>query len=489
MTSATTFVALDVLFLFTVIYFAGKIENVVYFEFVLTWRLGPTDASPLVRRFNSIHLIPRWTRPWQNETGSDIFRSQMENPSEVFSVLLIIGGDIVQKAVAQMSGHRITFVAFSFGWVAYAFNSLMSAFGDGSLMPDPEFSSEVINVKSGIKKQNNSWLLCRLIRDLEREVTKNWTTWYEVDDQATTDDWIETQDPSVKCNRAGEGISSLLVTICEALPGAANPHRGWHFVIYVAIIIIQHAVAMIPIILYGNWSVLFITGIGTILAVCTTSLSEWRLEKYQARRHSKNSYAITRGNGHRHVFVIKAGTKADGKFPGLFLDDLAGAVRKAGDGTRLKTVGLAIAWVSFLIAAGGLKDHTWYVLIVGIIGMAQNIWVAGHHQTSKAHGIPVHIVHTHGLNPVPLGKHPTTYTKRGAKPVYEASRGMKVMEVLMEVEKDHPTIGAALQPEFFPPGSLRKYEADWWAEAKAHRKDPTKPFPAILPAPVPAPPP
>jgi hypothetical protein len=239
---------------------------------------------------------------------------------------------------------------------------------------------------------------------------------------------------------------------------------------------------MIPTILHGDWSVLLITGIGTILAVCTTSLNEWRLEKYQARRHSKDSYAITRGNGHRHVFVIKPGTPVKGKFPGLFLDDLAGAVRKADDGARFKTVCLAIAWVFFLITAGGLKDHTWYVLLVGLIGMAQNIWVAGHHQTSEAHGIPVNIERTYGCKAIPDPQDAITKTKRGAKLVYKFNRGMKVMKVLMEVEAHHPTIGAALRPEFFPEGSLRPAEKSWWDQAKAHHKDPTKnPFPTPLP--------
>lgn len=174
-----------------------------------------SHAWPTLVRPEPVRLSPRWTRPWKHETGSKVFLEQMENPSEVFSVMLIIGGDIVQKAVAQMSGHRLTFIPFSFGWVAYAFNSLMSAFGDGSLMPDPEFGSEVIHMSSGIRKENNSWVLCRLIRDLEREVTKEFKEWYEVEDGRFTDDTIATDKPGVKCSRAGEGIASLLVTMCE----------------------------------------------------------------------------------------------------------------------------------------------------------------------------------------------------------------------------------------------------------------------------------
>jgi hypothetical protein len=36
-------------------------------------------------------------------------------PTDVFSVLLILGGDIVNKALAQLAGGTITPVSFSFG--------------------------------------------------------------------------------------------------------------------------------------------------------------------------------------------------------------------------------------------------------------------------------------------------------------------------------------------------------------------------------------
>ncbi|EPQ54741.1 hypothetical protein GLOTRDRAFT_13685, partial [Gloeophyllum trabeum ATCC 11539] len=57
------------------------------------------------------------------------------SPSDILSILLLIGGDIIQKALAQVSGYYFTPVAFSFGWIAYAFAALMSSFGDGKLMP------------------------------------------------------------------------------------------------------------------------------------------------------------------------------------------------------------------------------------------------------------------------------------------------------------------------------------------------------------------
>ncbi len=62
-------------------------------------------------------------------TVSDYFTIQWLNPSDILSVLLLLGPDIVQRAVAQLAGRAITPVAFSFGWVAYAASALLAALG------------------------------------------------------------------------------------------------------------------------------------------------------------------------------------------------------------------------------------------------------------------------------------------------------------------------------------------------------------------------
>lgn len=46
---------------------------------------------------------------------SSEFWTQWKNPSDVFSVLLILGGDVVGRALAQLAGSAVTPVAFSFG--------------------------------------------------------------------------------------------------------------------------------------------------------------------------------------------------------------------------------------------------------------------------------------------------------------------------------------------------------------------------------------
>ena len=60
---------------------------------------------------------------------SDLLLSQWRNPSDILSVLMILGPEIVQRAVAQLAGRRVTPAAFSFGWVAYAMSALLNTFG------------------------------------------------------------------------------------------------------------------------------------------------------------------------------------------------------------------------------------------------------------------------------------------------------------------------------------------------------------------------
>lgn len=65
-----------------------------------------------------------------NPDGVAAFLSaQWTTPGDILSVLLLLGPEIVQRAVAQLAGRAVTPVAFSFGWVAYAASALLSTFG------------------------------------------------------------------------------------------------------------------------------------------------------------------------------------------------------------------------------------------------------------------------------------------------------------------------------------------------------------------------
>ena len=56
-------------------------------------------------------------------------KSQWRNPNDILSLLLLLGPDVIQRALAQLVGRRMTPVAFSFGWAAYSIGALFSTFG------------------------------------------------------------------------------------------------------------------------------------------------------------------------------------------------------------------------------------------------------------------------------------------------------------------------------------------------------------------------
>lgn len=66
-----------------------------------------------------------------NSTDSTqkLLRNEFRDPGDVLSILLLLGPEVIQTALAQTTGSAIAPVAFSFGWVAYAVRALLSAFG------------------------------------------------------------------------------------------------------------------------------------------------------------------------------------------------------------------------------------------------------------------------------------------------------------------------------------------------------------------------
>lgn len=70
------------------------------------------------------HLLGRTANA--GETSSRLL-SQWQNPGDVFSVLLVLGGDIIARAQAQLAGSYITPVAFSFGQSPHRFASMLVA--------------------------------------------------------------------------------------------------------------------------------------------------------------------------------------------------------------------------------------------------------------------------------------------------------------------------------------------------------------------------
>ncbi|KAL6716603.1 hypothetical protein ACLMJK_006170 [Lecanora helva] len=354
-----------------------------------------------------------------SESAAQLLKQQFINPSEIFSVLLIIGGDIVQKACAQLSGGPkglpITPVAFSFGWVAFAFGALMSAFGDGSLMPVTDITSTVA-VVGGQRKTNESWVLGRLIRDLELDNKR----------------YNEDNTPK---------LGGLSVRFYRTSGKSCAPHRDWIWKSFGLFIPLQLGVAAAPM-YHRNWSILMITAFGTALALTMGSLPQWRAEKFHGRMRTGGQYVLTRGNGHSHAFVIR--NLGEDTF--ITLDDLA-ITRPLPDWReRAILVTLAVLWITLLITVGGTKEDTWFLLGVGVIGMTHNVVVAGFRRQPKAHGIPIVADETLNVDHV------------DADTVFSA---------IQQAEEVCPGVGVTLIPSFYPDG-LRPDQQSWLETSKSN---------------------
>ncbi|EDU42064.1 hypothetical protein PtrSN002B_003841 [Pyrenophora tritici-repentis] len=375
--------------------------------------------------------------------SSQEFSAQWKNPSDVFSVLLILGGDVVARALAQLAGSGITPVAFSFGWVAYAVTAVVSAVGENKLMPLPDCACKVINGKTGYVRDNCSWVLGRIVRDYESWMdagNPNGAIHARVN-KMIDDKWAKEMSMSgsavEKPTQAG-----LCVSVYSAEKARPGHLRVKDYIIGLATAVIQLLMGAIPCFLFGDWSVLLVTAAGMFLVLLSGSLSQWAKEKWACRKDSKKTVILTRGNGSQHAIVII------GQAKGLDLEDLAAGPMNvnvsASYKTRVTVIGLALCWILLLITAAGIQENTWFLLAVGGIGIVQNVFVAGWKRRPEDFGIPL----------------------KFEKVIGDA----KVMECLLEVEKTLPYVGRSMRDTFFP-GTLRPEEKAKWDALETNAKD------------------
>ncbi|KAI0376825.1 hypothetical protein F5Y04DRAFT_285502 [Hypomontagnella monticulosa] len=396
-------------------------------------------------------IVPLIRRVFDASLPSGVFADQFTNPTDVFSVLLILGGDVVARALAQLAGSRITPVAFSFGWVAYAVTALLSAIGGNKLMPSADFPCKVINGKNGFVRDNDSWIIGRVVRDLE--------TWMDsqpraqdakVDAGTTVRNPVKTRVEEIidlswersKRRAQEKGKPSperppkagLCVPIYRARKASKN-HPGYDapYIAGLVTCVLQLGIAAIPCGIYGDWSILLVTGAGMILSFVSGALPQWSREKWACREDTDKTFVLTRGNGSQYAVVIQ------GAGVGFDLEDLAAA--DAGTFMPLRTrfgiIGLATLWIFLLIAASGISENTWFLLAVGGLGILQNSYVAGTSRSPEAFGMPLEFV--------------------------EVIAEPKVMDTLFALEDRYPRLGWNLLPTFFT-GDLNDAETAKWKE-------------------------
>jgi len=177
------------------------------------------------------------------------------------------------------------------------------------------------------------------------------------------------------------------------------------------------------------------------------SLPQWRKEKYSGRTKALGTYILTRGNGHGHAFVIRVSDGDDF----INLDDFASARVPGDHQTRAAAGVLSVFWIFLLIMVGGMEQDTWFLLLVGLIGMFQNVLVAGLKRDSAAHGLPLKF---DGEIKVP---HPTKAHKTVVTSYIDQDH---VLPALRSADEIRPGVGKGLIPLFFPIG-LKPHQ-EWW---------------------------
>lgn len=373
-------------------------------------------------------------------------RQQWINPADVSTILMVIGGDVVQNAFAQGTGQLYTPVCFSFGCVAYAFITLVNIIGDGRLLPQPDYPVKVFNLESGYARENKNWVVGRLLRDIESKVSRT---------------------------RPLHDDTGIRISVFEAIENDNEPTQfSWSFVhvIGACATVLQLAIAAIPIILDRQWSIMLITIVGTLLIQVTGLLPQWRAEKLPNGQSSKDCYALTSGNGSSDIVVIL------GRGLCLNLEEMSASpsprvnrpwekfqrlsqpvdLEKSEKVTRIDSQGrkakqfhgfplgfrltqitcwmLSVLWLLLLVNVAASLDYTWCILGVGAVGMFQNAWLAAVELQPAKRNMPLYLCDT-------IMTH-------------------KVMDGIMDFDMTYGR-GIPLMEEFFP-GRLHHEEHEWW---------------------------
>ena len=80
-------------------------------------------------------MSPVPDRPFDASVPSALFRDEWKSPSNyAFTILLLLGGDVVACALAQLAGDKLTPVAFSFGTVCILYKLLKNALSSAMSM-------------------------------------------------------------------------------------------------------------------------------------------------------------------------------------------------------------------------------------------------------------------------------------------------------------------------------------------------------------------
>jgi hypothetical protein len=186
---------------------------------------------------------------------------------------------------------------------------------------------------------------------------------------------------------------------------------------------------------------------------------------------------LTRRNGHRQAVVLVCTCTA------WDLETLATATSKSLPETPWCLAILAVLWICLLITVSGLKQHTWFLMLNGALGMLQNVYASSAARLPQSLGLGME---PHAERPTIIGSS-TPKSKFWSKEGESADsdgEGMPADDPLLseqlsplqtvgvrgavrELEKTIPKAGFALMPDFFP--ALFKVDRERYRDAREAR--------------------
>ena len=227
-------------------------------------------------------------------------------------------------------------------------------------------------------------------------------------------------------------------------------YTGW------LVIVVQLVIATVAGIIHRLWLTMAVTFGGTLLCLAGGVLPQLREEKWSCRkleddtpvggRPKQKTTILTQGNGYKHVMIIHSIGR------GLDLEDLATGRLKRHRSTLPCLLLLTFFWLTLLLLVGGFSENTWCLVAVGTLGMAQNMFAAGHHRALSTTGIHL------GKPNIVLPDRP--HKVQGKEVSNKVFQVLKKTEIEMSEKYGVNRAGIALLPVFFPDG-LRTDELRW----------------------------
>jgi hypothetical protein len=179
-------------------------------------------------------------------------------------------------------------------------------------MPDTDMTNTlVVGATSGHLRTTKSWVLGRLLRDLDDRLDDE----MRHEQAHVPPDAPEEKEPIVLVApqggpasqpKAWEALRASVFEVDDEPPcDHGVPTLDWVWFLGFIVILLQLLISIIPWILNNEWATFLIATSGSILALIGASLPQWREEKWACPKKGGATITLTQGNGSRHAVVIK----------------------------------------------------------------------------------------------------------------------------------------------------------------------------------------